>query len=61
MLDQVPSFPRNYTSNWGCLWWAFCGLLLGGALVAAMKYCTEWSDSLLNDAETPAVVQPQNR
>jgi len=49
MLDIVPASSR-VISRIGCIVWIGCGIIVGGLLIAAMKYCTEWSDEMFREA-----------
>ena len=46
MVLESVSGPHGYVSRLGCWLWFICAAILGGLLVLAMKYCTEWSEGM---------------
>ena len=57
MLGIGSCGPKSYISNVGLIFALVCGLVLVGFLVAAMKYCTEWSEDMFNDGARQGEVQ----
>jgi hypothetical protein len=46
MLEIGGHGPKGFISNLGCFMWFLCAVSIGGSLVYAMKYFTEWSEGM---------------